>query len=444
MQSCADDVRPELQPSRVAPDPLGRRRPVAGVAPVTAVSLAQIGGGFAGGANAAYIVVAADRLGVSAGSLGWIASAFGFALVAVALTGRYLLRLGAGRLLQAGAGLGVFSAVVLATVPSLPLLAPAAAAGGLSGAAMLLASVTLLRGAASSMSLVTGFASLASLVAPVTVGLVELGGYSGGWALLLSVPFLLAAAVVPIRPAAPGPAEPGPAEPTGPVVAPPGAQTGRAAPTAGPAQRDPGQSGPSWVSVGAVWAAIVLAVAAEFSFFTWGVARLVDSGLDIGTAAIAGVAFPLGMVLGRFAGARLPDAPSAVLRRRLRLAAAVTAVGTVAVVAGPWPLVALGLLVAGLALSTTYPTGLSLLVRVPGLSLRLATSLGVAASGVAISAAPLALAALAGATDLRLAFLLPLPLLAVLMVAVHPRWTRPVLSPSGPREGLVVGRGAAL
>lgn len=413
MQSCPSDVRPEVRPSRVASDLPRARRPAAAVPPLTAVSLAQIGGGFAGGANAAYIVIAADRLGVSAGSLGWIASAFGFALVTVALTGRYLLRLGAGRLLQVAAGLGVASAVVLATVPSLPLLAPAAVAGGLSGAAMLLASVTLLRGAASSMSLVTGFASLASLVAPVAVGLVELAGYSGGWALLLPVPVLLAAAVVRICP-----------------VARPGAEVGALRPATQTVGRDPVRSGPRWVSVGAVWVAVVLAVAAEFSFFSWGVARLVDSGLGIGTAAIAGVAFPLGMVLGRFAGARLPDASSPALRRRLRLAAAVTAVGTLAVVVGPWPLVAAGLLVAGLALSTTYPTGLSLLVRVPGLSLRLATSLGVAASGVAISAAPLALAALAAAAGLRLAFLLPLPLLALLVVAVHPWWSRP--SPAVP------------
>jgi fucose permease len=129
-----------------------------------------------------------------------------------------------------------------------------------------------------------------------------------------------------------------------------------------------------------------------------------------------------------------------VLRRRLRLAAVVTAAATLAVVAGPWLLTAAGLLVAGLALATTYPTALSLLVRVPGLSLRLATSLGVAASGVAISAAPLALAAIAGVTDLRLAFLLPLPLLALLVIAVHPRWAPPAVP--GPREPRPVAPGA--
>ncbi|MGF1663801.1 MAG: MFS transporter [Kineosporiaceae bacterium] len=435
MHACPDDVRPAAGPADRGPAPVAGRRRVREVRPLTAVSLAQIGGGFAGGANAAYIVVAADRLGVSAGSLGWIASAFGFALVAVALSGRYLLRLGAGRLLQVAAGLGVLSAVVMATVPSLPLLVPAAAAGGLSGAGMLLASVTLLRGAASSMSLATGFASLASLVAPVTIGLIELAGYSGGWALLLPVPFLLAAAAAGVRADHP--------DRSVRAAAADRAAGGAPRTADGPVARpEPALARPRWVSVAAAWAAIVLAVAAEFSFFTWGVARLVDSGLGIGAAAVAGVAFPLGMVVGRFAGARLPDASSPVLRGRLRLAAAVTGVATLAVVAGPWPLVAAGLLVAGLALSTTYPTGLSLLVRVPGLPLRLATSLGVAASGVAISTAPLALAALAGVTDLRLAFLLPLPLLALLVVAVHPRWARPSVTVPAPREDRVVTAGA--
>gem|GEM_PF-2167351 len=442
MQTCPDDVRPAAAPADGRPAPGGRGRRAGDIRPLTAVSLAQIGGGFAGGANAAYIVVAADRLGVSAGSLGWIASAFGFALIAVALTGRYLLRVGPERLLRAASGLGVLSAGVMATVPRLPLLVPAAAAGGLSGAVMLLASVTLLRGAASSMSLITGFASLASLVAPVSIGLVELAGHSGGWALLLPVPFLLAVAVARIRPddsaggrraAAPG--REAPAEGDLPRAADDVIVRPESEPEPKPARL-------RRVPVGAAWAAVVVAVAAEFSFFTWGVARLVDSGLGIGAAAVAGVAFPLGMVVGRFAGSRLPDASSPVLRRRLRLAAAVTAIATLAVVAGPWPLVATGLLVAGLALSTTYPTGLSLLVRVPGLPLRLATSLGVAASGVAISTAPLALAALAGATDLRLAFLLPLPLLALLVVAVHPWWTRPRLAVPAPREDPAVTAGA--
>lgn len=407
MQPCADTP---------VPTPNGR-----GFRPLTGVSLAQLGGGFAGGANSAYIVVLAVHLDVSPGSLGWIASAFGFALLAVSLVGRYLLRFGAERLLRVAAALGVVAAAVLALMPGYPLLIPAALAGGLSGAAMLLSSATLLRGEASRMSLITGFASLASLSAPPAIGIFELAGLPGGWALLLPIPFLLVVALRGVRRPVPAADAPSPVE-----VA--------AAPSTAP--------GPRPVAVVAAWSAIVLAVAAEFCFFTWGVARLVDSGLGIGPAAIAGVAFPLGMVIGRFAGARLPVAGASVLRQRLRLAAAVTAVATVAVVIGPWQVTAAGLLVAGLALSTTYANSLSLLVGVPGLALRSATSLGVAASGVAISAAPLALAAVAGATDLRIAFLLPLPLLAMLVVAVHPRWaTQPTYLPPEPPADLPAPRG---
>lgn len=397
--------------------------------PLTAVVLGQIGGGFWGGANGAYIVVLAERLAVSPGALWWVASSFGFALLATAATGGWLLRrMGARWLLRAGATLGAVAAIVLSVLPGYSLAVPAALASGLSGSWMLLSSIALFRGSAVAMTMAVGVASTAGLLAAPAIGAVELAGLSGGWALLLPVPALLAVVICGVRETAAD---------SGYASSAPGA------PDSGgrPADPAPGPGRGSWRRhlrpASAAWIAIVLVVAAEFCFFIWGVARLVDAGLSTAWAAIAGVAFPLGMVIGRLLGARLlPDPDAALARRRLRLAAVLTALATVGVVTGPVALVFGGLLLAGLALSITYPNALSLLVSVPGLSLRSSAPLSTAASGVAITLAPLCLAALAQTVDLRWAFLLPLPLAAAVLLVTAPSFAvpdeRPMATPAGP------------
>jgi MFS family permease len=80
----------------------------------------------------------------------------------------------------------------------------------------------------------------------------------------------------------------------------------------------------------------------------------------------------------------------------------------------PWTVTA-GLGVAGLGIAMLYPVTLARLVATPGLAERHSASLGAFASGTAILAAPALLATLSGVASLRIAFLLPIPLLALLV-----------------------------
>jgi len=144
----------------------------------------------------------------------------------------------------------------------------------------------------------------------------------------------------------------------------------------------------------------------------WAVARLVDSGLDAGRAAAVGSAFPIGMAVGRVLGpwviARVPAVP---------VGAGLAAAGTVLVVVGNgWPVIAAGLLLAGLGIATLYPVTLVRLMTVPGLRPELASSLGTLAAGTAMTLAPAGLAALGGVVELRFAYLVVLPLLGALVL----------------------------
>ena len=159
------------------------------------------------------------------------------------------------------------------------------------------------------------------------------------------------------------------------------------------------------------WLCVVMAVSVEFCYVVWGVSRLRDTGLDISIAAVLGIAFPVGMAVGRLSGGwlirRLPAVPFGVLLSTL---------GSVLVVLGPgWPTIAPGLLLAGLGIATLYPVTLAELMAVPGLRPAIGASLGALASATAILLAPTALARLAASVELRLSFLLALPLLGLLL-----------------------------
>jgi MFS family permease len=76
--------------------------------------------------------------------------------------------------------------------------------------------------------------------------------------------------------------------------------------------------------------------------------------------------------------------------------------------------VTVGLVLAGLGVAPLYPLTIAALVAIPGINPARLAALGALASGTAILLAPSFLAALAGWLDLRTAFLIPLPLLALL------------------------------
>ncbi|CAA9325353.1 MAG: hypothetical protein AVDCRST_MAG40-1664, partial [uncultured Gemmatimonadaceae bacterium] len=102
-------------------------------------------------------------------------------------------------------------------------------------------------------------------------------------------------------------------------------------------------------------------------------------------------------------------------------AALVTASGATAVAVAGAPLaVAAGLALAGAGVALLYPVTITDLVGTPGLAPGQAVSLGALASGAAVLSAPAALAAVSAEVDLRTAFLVTLPLLALLVAIPGP------------------------
>jgi hypothetical protein len=123
------------------------------------------------------------------------------------------------------------------------------------------------------------------------------------------------------------------------------------------------------------------------------------------------------MAVGRLVGPRFVDRPWAV-----SAAAGLTVAGTLIVYLAqdPYP-VAAGILVASLGIAPLYPIMLGRLVSVPDLADRHSASIGSLASGTAILAAPAALGWLDTQIGLREAFLLPIPLIVVLILLARRR-----------------------
>ncbi len=350
--------------------------------------------GFALSSIGAYLVLLARDLRVVQEELTWLSSAFGLGLVLIAAVGPFLVALGAGRMLRTAACALASGLALLAVAPSAHVAMVGAALFGVGGSVMVLVTPTLLRGttATARLSRVNAAASAAGVAAPVAMGLLDSAGINGRLALLVPVPILLLLAVRPI--------------PTPVYESPPSAPHQHHLATASTVGR-----------VTRSWLCVVLAVAIEFCFVVWGVARLVDAGSATGAAAVLGVAFPIGMAVGRAAMPLVAHRVNVVA-----LSVVITTAGTLGVMLSDHPSgVATGLVVAGLGVSVLYPVTLADLVNTHAVPARVTASLGALASGVAILAAPTLLAAVATASGLRWAFALPLPLLCLLFVATFVR-----------------------
>ncbi|GAA4212300.1 hypothetical protein [Actinocatenispora rupis] len=356
-------------------------------APTTAelpVGVAQASLGFLLASLGPYVLVLADELHRPRQELGWLSSTFGGGLVLVAVAGLLTHGRHPYRVLRAASAALAVGATCAALAGSVPLAAVGALLIGVGGAGIVLATPALLRGsgAAARLARVTGASSAAGIAAPVLVAAVERGGPHGGLALLVPVPFLVLVAVWPV------------ARRSAPVEAPPR--------SARPQRRQ----------VAARWWCIVLAVSAEFCFTIWGAARLQDTGVSAATAAALSVAFPAGMAAGRLAASRLARSPHTVA------AACLTAGTGTAMVCLPQAVlaVAAGLALAGLGIAVLYPVSLARLTETPQLSAGRSAALGALGSGTAVVTAPLVLAVVGAAVSLRVGFVLPAVLLAVLLV----------------------------
>lgn len=356
------------------------------------VALAAVG--YYVSAMGAVVATLATEFNVPAESLSWVGSTYGVGLIVAAVAGRWLLSRGP-RPALIGCAISFLVGTLLVALPaSLPLIFAGTLIQSIAASVLiLLAPVILATDIDIRLTRGNAIASLVGITASPLIGAIAGTGVSGRLGLLVIVPMLVWLLwMVLASPASH--ADPAPA----------------AADTPEPVDR----ARPA--TVARRWFAIVMAVSVEFCYVVWGVTRLRATGLDTSTAAILGIAFSIGMTTGRFAGPwvirRLPAVP---------FGASVAIVGTLLVsLTNTWPTVAAGLVIAGLGVATMYPVTLSRLMGVPGLSPAHGASLGAFASGTAIVAAPIALAALAGVVDVRLAFLIPIPLL-VTLVLLHGR-----------------------
>jgi MFS family permease len=352
--------------------------------------------GFTINSLGACLVLLARDLDRPPAELVWLSSSFGIGLLLIGAAGPVLLRRGPRPVLRGSALVAAAGAILLGTAPTAVLAAAGALLLGIGAAGLVMITPALLRGPAVGPRLaqVNAVSSVCGILGPLAVGTLDVQLGHGRLALLLAVPPLLALAIWARRAAGPGPA----------AVA-------------------PARSGPLSRRVAVAWTAVVLSVSIEFCFTIWAAARLQDAGLAAGTAGAAAVAFLLGMATGRSIAPRLIGRGFPVVP----VGCAVVVAGTLAVAVPEAPVpVVVGLAVAGLGTAAFYPVTLARLVQVPGMSDVRGPAFGALASGTAILVAPVVLAALGTALDLRAAYLLAvLPLAAALATAARREPSRP-------------------
>jgi MFS family permease len=361
----------------------------------------------------ACVAILARDLDEPAGRLALLPSGFAVGLLVVAVVGPRLLRTRPmGSVLALGSILAAAGAVLLALAPTYLTAIGGGLLAGLGGALLVLVAPLMLNGptAAARLSRVNAVGSGVGILAPLSIGALDGLGPTGRLAMLVAVPPLLLLAVLTRR------------------MSRPQDQTKAARPqdrVRPPVLIDSSPAvglGRKWrvrrvgrqvaLDVGAGWLRVVLSVSVEFCFVVWAVARLVATGVPTATAALLGSAFPIGMAVGRAVGPLRVRQWSPVIP-----SGALAAVGTLLVSLFDSPaLVALGLVVAGLGVAPLYPVTLAALVATRGLSAARLAAIGALASGTAILVAPALLALVARVVEIRTAYLVTLPLIAVLFV----------------------------
>jgi MFS family permease len=382
--------------------------------------------GFVLAGLGACVAILARDLDEPTSRLALLSSGFAVGLLLVAVVGpRMLRRWPIATVLALGSVVCALGAILIAVATAYAVAIAGGLLVGLGGALLVLVAPLMLDGpaAASRLSRVNAVASGTGILAPLAIGTLDGLGPSGRYAMLAAAPPLLLLALLTRR-AQPVAATPPVGRQTQPRAQ-DDAQAGEDGPelVGVPVLIDSAPAvglGRKWrrvgrrvaVDVGVGWLRVVLAVAVEFCFVVWAVARLVATGLPTATAALLGSAFPIGMAVGRAIGPIRWRSWSPVLP-----SGALAALGTLLVSLFDVPaVVALGLVVAGLGVAPLYPVTLASLVATPGLSSARLAAIGAMASGTAILVAPAALAVVARVVDLRTAYLVTLPLLGVLFL----------------------------
>lgn len=343
------------------------------------------------------LVLGARDLDIPRYQVSWLGSAFGFGLLGAGLLGRRILRHGAEPVTRIGAVLVVAGVAALGFGNGLPLLIAGGLLQGAGCSAFLIATPALvgLDDRARRLAVAVGVSSVAGLLAPVSVALLDQTAVTGRVALAVPILWLVPIALRRLRAAE-------------------GIGIGRSATVAA------SDRGSITTDTMRRWLVIVLAVAAEFCFWTWGAARLVDAGAADGTASGLAAAFAVGMALGRMIGPRTvgPMDP-------IRLSSVVTSAAAVVVILDvPVPVLVGALFVAGFGVAVLYPVSLTRLLEDPSLDEGHLIALAAYASGVAITVTPVLLGVFDQIVVLRYAFGI-VPLLVGGVVVLHRRITDP-------------------
>ncbi len=337
-----------------------------------------------GGLGPALILGSRD-LGLPRYQLSWLGSTFGFTLLLTGLLGRWALSRGATPVVTAGTVMLIAGTMLLGLGTSLVELAAGGLLQGAGSSAFLIATPALVigDGRARRLALAVGASSVTGLLAPGAIAIADQAFATGRVALMVPAIWLL------------------------PFLAPRSWRSHRVT-TASPVPPAPTSrmTTTTWLR----WLIIVLGVSAEFCFWTWGAARLVDAGASDSTASGLAAAFAIGMALGRFVGPR-----SLGRLDPIRIAALVTSSAAVVVVASsPVALLVAGLLAAGFGIALVYPIALTFLLDDPSLSQERLIALAAYASGVAITITPSLLGLLDRIMPIQYAF----GIVPVLMAAV--------------------------
>ncbi len=323
------------------------------------------------------LILGARDLEVPRHELAWLGSAFGFGLLGAGVFGRRILGHGAEPVTRVGAVLVIGGVVLLGLGTTVPHLVAGGLLQGIGCSAFLIATPALIgvQERAKRLAVAVGVSSIAGLLAPGAIAIADQLLETGRVALIFPAFWLVIVALRRVR-------------------APEGLGIDREV-------SDRSTTGKMTSNTWARWFAIVLAVSAEFFFWTWGAARLVDAGAAVGTASGLVAAFAIGMALGRMIGPRSvgPLGP-------VPLSALVT--GSAAIIVAldlALPILVAALFFAGLGVAVLYPVSLAGLLDDIALPEERLIALAAFASGVAITVTPTLLGILDQITEIRFAFL---------------------------------------
>ncbi|APT85205.1 MFS transporter [Corynebacterium aquilae] len=155
---------------------------------------------------------------------------------------------------------------------------------------------------------------------------------------------------------------------------------------------------------------VALSLVTEFALYTWGVARLMEIGVQTSTAATLGAVFPLGMAAGRLSAGVL-------IKWRYIFPASVLASLSGGLIVGlgvSLPQLIFGLLIAGFGTALLYPITVDDMVALPKLSPNRAAALCSLGGGTTVFLLPLLLPLVQDVLTLGESLLLLAPVTIVL------------------------------